>query len=104
ASPEESLLLLKPTLTVPHEGGERIEKNSAAYRTIAQWIHGGMIYRTDNEPSLDRLTVSPPARTYKKSETEQLTVKARYSDGSERDVTALASFDSNDKELARVTE
>jgi hypothetical protein len=104
ASPDESLLLLKATLTVPHEGGERIEKNSAAYRTILQWIRGGMVYRADNEPSLDRLAVSPPERTCKKSETQQLTVKARYSDGSERDVTALASFDSNDKEIARVTE
>ena len=104
ASPEESLLLLKPTLAVPHEGGERIEKNSAAYRTIAQWIRGGMVYRADNEPSLDRLVVTPAERTYKKSETQQLTVKARYSDGSERDVTGLASFDSNDKEIARVTE
>ncbi len=104
ASPEESLLLLKPTLAVPHEGGERIEKNSEAYRTIAQWIRGGMVYRADNEPSLDRLTVAPPERTYKKSETQQLTVKARYSDGSVRDVTALASFNSNDKEIARVTE
>ena len=104
AAPEESLLLLKPTLAVPHEGGERIEKNSAAYRTIAQWIRGGMVYRADNEPSLDRLIVTPPERSYKKSEMQQLTVKAHYSDGSERDVTGLASFDSNDKEIARVTE
>ncbi len=104
ASPEESLLLLKATLAVPHEGGERIEKNSDAYRTIVQWIRGGMVYRADNEPSLDRLTVSPPARSYRKSEKQQLTVKARYSDGSERDVTSLASFDSNDKEIARVSE
>ncbi len=104
ASPDESLLLLKATNTVPHEGGERIEKNSDAYRTVAQWIRSGMVYRADHEPSLDRLIVSPTERTYKKSETQQLTVKARYSDGSERDVTGLASFDSNDKEIARVTE
>ncbi|MEO6787561.1 MAG: DUF1553 domain-containing protein, partial [Chthoniobacteraceae bacterium] len=104
ASPEESLLLLKPTLAVPHEGGERIEKNSDAYRTIVQWIRGGMPYRADNEPSLDRLTVLPMERTYKKSETQQLAVTAHYSDGSVRDVTSLASFDSNDKEIARVTE
>ena len=104
ASPEESLLLLKATLAVPHEGGERIEKNSAAYRTIVQWIRGGMVYHADNEPSLDRLTVTPAERSYKKSAPQQLTVKARYSDGSERDVTGLASFDSNDKEIASVTE
>ena len=104
ASPDESLLLLKPTLAVPHEGGERIEKNSDAYRKLVQWIRGGMVYRADNEPSLDRLVVTPPERSYRKTETQQLTVKAHYSDGSVRDVTALASFDSNDKEVARVTE
>ncbi len=104
ASPEESLLLLKATLTIPHEGGERIEKNSEAYRTIAQWIRGGTVYRADNEPTLERLVVTPAERTYKKSETQQLTVKAHYSDGSVRDVTGLAGFDSNDKEIVRVTE
>ena len=104
ASPEESLLLLKATLAVSHEGGERIEKNSEAYSTIVQWIRGGMVYSADNEPSLARLVVSPPERTYKKSETLQITVKAHYSDGSVRDVTSLASFNSNDKEIARVTE
>ena len=31
-------------------------------------------------------------------------MQAHYSDGSVRDVTALADFDSNDKEIARVTE
>ncbi|MEQ1853840.1 MAG: c-type cytochrome domain-containing protein, partial [Chthoniobacteraceae bacterium] len=43
AAPEESLLLLKPTLAVPHEGGERIAKDSDAYRILVQWIRGGMV-------------------------------------------------------------
>jgi WD40 repeat protein len=104
AAPEESLILLKATETVPHEGGERFAKDSDAYRTLVQWIRGGMIYRGENEPSLQRISVQPAEHTYRKGETQQLKVQAFYSDGSERDVTALASFASNDKEIARITE
>lgn len=104
SSPEESLLLLKATHTVPHEGGERFERSSDAYRTLVQWIRGGMVYRSENEPKLQRLTVFPSERTYRKGSQQHLLVQAHYSDGSSRDVTTLASFDSNDKEIARVTE
>ena len=104
AAPEESLILLKATDTVPHEGGERFAKDSDAYRTLVQWISSGMVYRGENEPSLDRISVQPAERIYKKGDTQQLAVKAHYSDGAERDVTALAGFVSNDKDLARVTD
>ncbi|MDQ3625347.1 MAG: DUF1549 and DUF1553 domain-containing protein, partial [Verrucomicrobiota bacterium] len=104
SAPEESLLLLKPTLTVPHEGGERFDKNSDAYRALAQWIRTGMLYRAENEPALQHLDVFPRERRYRKAASQRLLVHAHFSDGSVRDVTALASFSSNDKEIARVTE
>lgn len=104
AAPEESLLLLKATETVPHEGGERFAKDSEAYRTLVQWISGGMIYRGENEPTLERISVQPAERIYGKGDTQQLGVQAFYSDGSTRDVTALASFESNDKEIARISD
>ena len=104
ASPAESLILLKATDTIPHEGGGRFAKDSEAYRTLAQWIAGGMPYRADKEPELQRLAVEPAERVYRKGETQQLAVKAHYADGSVRDVTALAGFASNDKEIARVTD
>jgi hypothetical protein len=104
AAPAESLLLLKATDTVPHEGGERFTKGSAAYRTIEQWIRSGMAFRAEGEPALQRLVVEPAAHLYHKGDTQQLRVQARYSDGSTRDVTALAGFSSSDKEIARVTD
>ena len=104
AAPEESLLLLKPTLAIPHEGGERFDQDSDAYRTLAAWIRGGMIFRAENEPALEKLEVSPRERTYRQGETQQLSVRAQYADGTTRDVTALATFDTNDKEIASVTE
>lgn len=104
SSPEESLLLLKPTLAVPHEGGERFDKNSDAYRTLVQWIRTGMEYRREGEATVQRLTVFPGDRRYRKGATQHLLVHAHYSDGSVRDVTGLASFEANDKEIARVTD
>ena len=104
AAPTESLLLLKATDTIPHEGGERFTKDSDAYRTIEQWIRSGMAFRAEGEPTLQRLAVEPATHLYHKSDTQQLRVQARYSDGSTRDVTALAGFSSNDKEIARVTD
>ena len=81
-----------------------LRKDSAAYRTLAAWIRAGMIYRGEKEPTLARLEITPQARTYTRGDDQQLQVQAHYSDGSVRDVTALASFASNDKEIARVTE
>src|SRR5579871_252951 len=39
--PAQSLLLLKPILRVPHGGGWRLERGSASYRTLLQWLHDG---------------------------------------------------------------
>ncbi|MEQ1862120.1 MAG: DUF1553 domain-containing protein [Chthoniobacteraceae bacterium] len=104
AAPEESLILLKATETIPHEGGERFAKNSEAYRTVESWIRGGMSYRAEGEPTLERLVVTPADQTYAKGAKQAMRVEAIYSDASRRDVTALASFESNDKEIARVTD
>jgi len=102
AAPEESLLLLKPTLAIPHEGGERFDRDSEAYRVLAEWIRTGMTFRAENEPALTRLEVTPHRQVYETGATQQLAVRAHYSDATTRDVTALTSFDSNDKEIAQV--
>lgn len=104
SAPEESLLLLKPTLAVAHEGGERFDKDSDAYRALIQWIGTGMVYQAGNEPALNRLVIFPRERRYHKTAKQRLLVQAHYSDGSTRDVTALASFDSNDKDIASVSD
>src|SRR5579859_2962662 len=40
-NPEESLVLLKPTLGMPHEGGRRLVKGSADYEILRRWIAAG---------------------------------------------------------------
>ncbi|HMJ65237.1 MAG TPA: DUF1553 domain-containing protein, partial [Candidatus Binatia bacterium] len=104
AAPEESLLLLKPTMTIDHGGGERFERGSETYNLLVRWIRSGMIYQNTNEPALVSIGVEPRERTYRKGTTQPLRVIARYSDGSTREVTALADYVANDKEMAQVDE
>ena len=46
----------------------------------------------------------PPVRTMNREELQQLSVVAHYSNGSTRDVTRLATYESNDEEMALVNE
>ncbi|MEC9330948.1 MAG: DUF1549 and DUF1553 domain-containing protein [Verrucomicrobiota bacterium] len=102
ALPSESLLLKKPTLKVKHEGGRRFTDDSFFYGTIHRWIEEGMLYKRVNEPTLNRIDVFPLERRYSKSSSQQLIVTANFSDGSSRDVTHLAEFSSNEKEVAEI--
>lgn len=104
AAPQESLLLLKPTMTLEHGGGLRLKHDSDAYRLILRWIEQGMPYTRPSDPTLAAIEVSPREGTYAKQANQPLHVHAKYSDGSTRDVTHLASFLSNDKDFARVDE
>ncbi len=104
SDPPESLLLLKASNTLAHEGGERITRDSDAWRTLVDWIGSGMSYSHEKEPALTRLEVFPRERRYHKGATQKLIVHAHYDNAMVRDVTALAGFYSNDKQIATVTE
>lgn len=102
AAPENSLFLLKATAAVEHGGGRRLEPDSEAYRSLVDWVRGGMVFRRPGEASLVGIEVEPRQGSYRPGEVWSLAVRARYSDGSERDVTDWAEYSSNDKEIADV--
>ena len=104
AFPKESLIIKKSTLTVPHEGGQRIKPGSESERVLLQWIREGMVYQQEKESELVRLSVMPAKRIYRRAQSQRLIVQAHYSDGSMRDVTNLADYISNDGKIAAVTE
>ena len=104
ASPDESLLLAKPLGVLEHGGGSRIEPGSEAHLLLRNWIRAGMPYQSSNEPALVGIEVTPKEGTYRKQETRKLAVQARYADGSTRDVTALAEYGANEKEIVQVDE
>ena len=95
-NPQESLILRKPTLNLDHEGGKRFGSGSEAYRILSDWIAAGTPYDGDSAPELTKLEVSTPDSAVKDpDETIQLTVTATFSDGSERDVTKWAVYETS---------
>lgn len=103
AEPERSLLLLKPSGQVTHLGGKVLEENGPGYTTLFNWIKVGAPGPKTEDKQLARLEVTPRTATLAPGQKQQLTVNALYNDGSQRDVTWLARFHSNDAGLASVT-
>jgi hypothetical protein len=100
--PAHSLMLLKPTLAVSHGGGQRIEVHSPEYNVLADWIASGAPGPRATEPSVQRLEVFPAEAILKPKDSLQVLVRARYSDGSARDVTRWARFGSTEDLVAGV--
>ncbi len=112
-----SLMLLKPTQQIAHEGGKRFETDSAEYRTLRMWITAGMPFDLADAPKLTKLVVTPreaflvqaresgtrgltapgSPRIHSGDESEawqlQLTATAEFSDGTTRDVTKQAVYE-----------
>lgn len=102
-TPDQSLLLLKPTAQMPHGGGKRLARDSVDYRILRDWISAGAPGPIKDEPEVKRLTVQPAQRVTGIGAKQQLRVEAEYADGSRRDVTAWARFDTTDEGVATVT-
>jgi Protein of unknown function (DUF1549)/Protein of unknown function (DUF1553) len=92
--PERSLILLKPTMHVAHEGGKRFDEKSPEYRILRDWIAAGTPADAANAPRLTSLAVSPRQKYLVDPEkTFSLRVTAKFSDRSIRDVTRLAVYE-----------
>jgi len=104
-NPENSLLLLKPTMQESHRGKLRFKKGSWEYQLILNWIKNGAINDSNKTPSFDRLEVKPSSIQFSKHNLEQkLQVIVHWRDGSKEDITELTRFRSNDESIALVDE
>ncbi|MBI3863183.1 MAG: DUF1553 domain-containing protein [Planctomycetia bacterium] len=102
-NPADSLILKKPTMSVPHGGGRRMEVGSTDYRIFSSWIACGAPEPKSDGRKVTKLIVSPASRVGQPGMKQQLQVQALYSDGKSRDVTAWARFDSMDDSVLSVT-
>ncbi len=104
AVPADSTLLEKAINSVPHTGGQRFQRDSVLYETLQRWIAEGA--RDDDLealPTLESVDVYPPEAVLDgNGATQQLVVRASYSDGTDRDVTDLAVFLTNNETSASV--
>jgi hypothetical protein len=102
ADPDRSLLLLKATARVPHGGGRRLNESSDDYRILRDWIAQGAAAPRDDDPRLVRIEQSPQEQILSKDSSQQLRVTAFFSDGTSRDVTRQAVYQSNEPGIAAV--
>jgi len=102
--PADSTVLEKATGAVQHTGGKRIEPDSEMYRTIQGWIAAGVPNdQIDKLPKLEAVELYPKAAVLDgKGATQQMTVLGKYSDGTDRDITRLCVFLSNNDTSAAV--
>jgi hypothetical protein len=101
--PDRSLVLLKATGQVPHEGGQRFEPDSWEYQVIRAWIAAGA-RRDPSEPATVAIEFRPPeSNLTRPGGTARISVLARFADGSESDVTAFADMRIRDPDIAHVS-
>ncbi len=100
--PALSLILLKPTLTIPHGGGQRFPVGSPEYKVISGWIAAGMPPPKPTDPRIVDLQVYPHEASLTAGARQQLVVLAKFSDSHYEDVTRWAKYDSGDEGVASV--
>ncbi len=100
---EESLMLLKPTAEVPHEGRQALKPGSREYNILRQWIAEGTKFEDPVKNRPQSIEVLPsdveldlPGRS------QHLLVLAHYPDGNVREVTRDAILSSNNGDVAEV--
>jgi hypothetical protein len=99
-NPDASLLLLKAAGQVAHEGGPRFAVGSEEYRILRTWIAAGVRLDPPDTPKLKRLQVTP-IEQYIIQPQDEITVQVRatFSDGSSKDVSSLAVFESTNPKI-----
>jgi hypothetical protein len=103
AVPEQSLLFLKATGSVPHTGGKRFERDSDLARTLLAWIGAGAPDDVGSVPDVVGIAVSAPSLVFDEAgAAASQRVTATYADGTNRDVTELALFGTNNPSVADI--
>ena len=102
-TPTESLMLQKPLMEVPHEGGQRIKKGTWQERVMLNWVKGDCPPQPENAAKLTRLEVTPNEIQFSKDgQSVQLKAIAVWSDGTREDVTDICRYQTNDDMVADI--
>jgi hypothetical protein len=105
ALPAESLLMEKGAGVVPHTGGKRYEVGSEHYNTVLRWLESGAPNDPGPVPAVVSVELYPKEAVLDgEGSTQRLTVRAKYADGTDRDVTNLAYFSSNNENSAEIAQ
>jgi hypothetical protein len=104
-NPDDSLLLQKPLMKLPHGGGRRLTQNDSSFRILRRWIAEGCRLDPPDGPLLADIEIGPSNSLLLTTpdSAQQLSVQAHFSDGTARDITNLACYSSSDARVADVT-
>ena len=103
AIPEESTLIEKAIGAVPHSGNQCFDDKSQYYHTLIEWISAGTPNDKPDVATVTGIEVFPKQIVLEGAGArQQMTVRATYSDGTDRDVTSLALFMSNNDPVAAI--
>jgi hypothetical protein len=103
-NPTASLLLEKGAGQVPHTGGKRFATDSEYYSTLLRWLEAGALDDQGAPPAVTRLDIFPPEAVLEgEGAMQQFIARAVYSDGTDRDVTSLATFMTSNDNSAPIT-
>jgi hypothetical protein len=102
-NPDRSLVLLKPTGQIPHEGGQRFKIDSWEYRVIHAWIAQGA-RRDPSLAAIERIEIRPGELNLERpGGAGRLSVIARFANGEEADVTPFCDLRVRDDAIALVS-
>ncbi|HEY3969251.1 MAG TPA: DUF1549 and DUF1553 domain-containing protein [Planctomycetaceae bacterium] len=105
AVPAASLVVEKSVGAVPHTGGKRFAPESELCQNLVGWIAAGCPADPATIPTCTGLEIYPKQAVLDgEGATQQATVVAHYSDGTDRDVTSLALFLSNNDNSASIND
>jgi hypothetical protein len=104
ALPAESLMMEKAGGKVPHTGGQRIKEGDEHWNTFIRWLEAGVPLDPPDVAKPVTMEVYPKRAVLDgKGATQRLIARAKYSDGTDRDVTNLALFLSSNDNSAKVS-
>jgi hypothetical protein len=105
ATPAECLLIDKSVGAVPHSGGTLFQPGSEYHATLLSWLEAGATFDEGPVPKVTSIELYPASAVLNGAEAnQQMSVRAFYSDGTNRDVTSLAYFSTNNDNSATVSQ
>ncbi len=99
SEPDESLMLLKATAGVPHEGGQRTKLGDKYYEILRAWIADGAKLDV-KAPRVAKIEIFPQDPVVQEiGAKQQMRVVATFTNGETRDVSAEAFVESGNSDV-----
>jgi len=101
---QDSLIIEKGAGQVPHTGGQLFTPDSELQKTLMRWLDAGAPKDPPDVAKLVKVELMPRRAVLEgEGAFQKFSVRAFYSDGTDRDMTALAAFFSNNETSAKIS-